>query len=182
VTNPTNRALDELARLDKASGGTGTDYKLAQLLDVPRATISNYRRGVTQLDDVLAIRLAELIKEQPLRLIGEINAERARDTRTKAFWSKTAKGAGGKVAALVGAVIMAAVAFSPPPARAESLSPNSPANHDREAGQFVDLYNAHISRRRRRRWDWWRRFMTWLPIPQDLSGLTGARPGIATLA
>lgn len=136
MNNATNRALDALAAKDKAAGGTGTDYSLAKMMGVPPNIVSNYRRGVSQMDDERAIRAAELLGVGPLRLISEINMERARTARTKGLWARTLKDHGGKVAGLVLAAVMSAAAGFPAPAQASVRV------------QVVDLYNARNSRRR----------------------------------
>lgn len=181
VDNATNRYLDLLAAQDRQAGGTGSNYKLAQLLGVERQMVSKWRSGNDQLSDVMAVRLADQLNIQPLRIIGEVNAEKARDARTKMVWINAAKKAGGKVAGLVLAVMMAAFGFSPE-ARAEAFPlPNFAGETVSRAAQLVDLYNAHISRRRRKRPPWWRWLMI-LPIPDDLSFLTGDRgPQLAAI-
>lgn len=147
MDNATNRVLDRLAALDQAAGGTGTDYAVAKRLGVERQHVSKWRTGKDQMSDGMAIRAAELLGVEPLRLIGEIRMERARDEREKKFWQKTVKGAGGKVAGVVVAAVMM-TAFGSWPAPAYSAQPA-------QSVVALDvLYNARNPRRRRPWWRW----------------------------
>lgn len=168
MENATTRVLDRLAAQDKAAGGTGSDYATAKRLGVATQMVSKWRSGRDQMSDAMAIRAAELLGVEPLRLIGDIRMERARDEREKKFWQRTVKGAGGKVAGLVLAVMMTAMGY-PQGARAASQAPVF-------TGADSTIYTMRTLRRRRRRW-WW---VLWHPIA-DLSFLTGAPPTVPAL-
>jgi DNA-binding XRE family transcriptional regulator len=152
--NATNRWLDALADDDRSDGGTGSDYKLAKLLGVPRTTISNYRTGRSQMDDRIAIRIAELVGVPPVSVVAEIHAERARDPNSQAFWAEL--GAAMKKARNVvagAAVMMTALGLGLP----------SPA--EAKAGVSVPAYSTiYTMRPYRRRPPWWR-WLLWHPMP-----------------
>lgn len=86
MATATNRWLDKLAAADKAKGGTGTDYKLAQLLGVDPQLMSKYRRGLSQMGDDGAIAAAEFLGVRPMIVLADIHSERARTEREKRFW------------------------------------------------------------------------------------------------
>ena len=73
--------------LDKAkvSLGLQSDYALAKALKVTQPAISNYRAGRT-FDDDVALKVAEILKIQPLEVIAVANLERAKTEETRAMW------------------------------------------------------------------------------------------------
>jgi hypothetical protein len=82
--NATNKYLD----LCKAKLKVDSDYALAKELDVSTQQLSNYRSERNGADTVLAVKMAELLKLNPLRVIAEIQAESARTEKARSFWLK----------------------------------------------------------------------------------------------
>lgn len=122
MSNATNRWLDRLAAADKAKGGTGSDYRLSQLLEIERQRVSRYRRELDQaMGDDVALALAEALEKlddrvHPLVIIGDIRTERGRTEREKRLWMLVARNA-KKLASVggvgVGAAAILAAQFGP---------------------------------------------------------------------
>ena len=74
--------------LDEAKTKTGakTDYKLAQVLDIPNERISDYRAGRRYPDDYACMRLAMALGQDPLEILAQIRAESEKNDKRKAFW------------------------------------------------------------------------------------------------
>jgi plasmid maintenance system antidote protein VapI len=107
MANATNRWLDKLAEADKAKGGTGSDYRLSQMLGVARQQVSKWRNEVDHLSDERALVLAEQLGIHPMIVVAEIHADRSRDVRMQRMWAAAA--AAAKKAAYAGAVILTAL-------------------------------------------------------------------------
>lgn len=78
--------------------GFTSDYQLAKALGVSTQRLSNYRgarRG--GMDDALAVRVAELAKVPPARIIGELHAEKAKSPTLRAVWLGMAQAAAALV-------------------------------------------------------------------------------------
>lgn len=113
--NTTNRYLDRLAAMQDGC----SDYRLSLLLGATRQAVSKWRSEQTQLDDKYAMRLAELIRVDPIQVIAEIRAEREVDPDTRKLWRRMATMAEkyGHAAGVVLAILamLASVGFSPSP-------------------------------------------------------------------
>lgn len=74
--------------LDKAKEVTGatSDYKLAQVLDIPKERISDYRNGKRKPDVYACARIAAAINRDPLEIIALVEAEAAKSETQRAFW------------------------------------------------------------------------------------------------
>lgn len=160
MNNATNRWLDLLADDDKSDGGSGSDYRLAQLLGVPKSSISNYRNGRSQMEDRIAIRLAEMLGVPPVTVVAEIHAERSKDPNTQSFWNElSAAMTKARKAGVAGiAVMMTAIgigAFPAPSQAGVSVAADS------------TIYTMRTRRKRLR--PWWR-WMLWTPIPEPIAG------------
>lgn len=70
--------LDLLDEIEKTHGGC-TDYRAAQLLQVTRATLSQWRRRGTVMDDETAIKAADLLDLNPEYVVACIHAERVKN-------------------------------------------------------------------------------------------------------
>lgn len=70
----------------KAAAGDVSDYRIAQLLGVPRATVSGYRRGVSRPENPIAMRLAELCGLDPVEVVASVNLERAKSETDRELW------------------------------------------------------------------------------------------------
>lgn len=77
-----NKVLDEA----KKRLSIESDYALAKALGLKPQHISGYRKGGHLPDDSIALRLAEAAGMDPLQLLAQINAERAKDPKVKRFW------------------------------------------------------------------------------------------------
>jgi plasmid maintenance system antidote protein VapI len=78
-----------------------SDYALAKRLDVLPQTISNYRKGRTQMSDEIAVAMAALIDRVPAPILAQLAADRAKSPEVAKIWKDAAKalarmGRGGK--------------------------------------------------------------------------------------
>lgn len=120
----TKRWLAVLAEKYKTDDGPATDYRVAKLLGILPSSMSNYLGGRgSQMDDDIAARLADLVGEHPLVVIGQIRAERSRTERAKKVWVQAA-GWGKKHGRAAAVILSAAVS---------ALSPVSPMNNLKNA-------------------------------------------------
>ncbi|MBK6279108.1 MAG: hypothetical protein IPF57_13655 [Gammaproteobacteria bacterium] len=78
--------------IDKAAEkmGGASDYALAKRMRLTRGGISSYRRGRTHMDDDACIAVAEILDIDPIKVIADQQAERAKTDRARAFWKRTA--------------------------------------------------------------------------------------------
>jgi plasmid maintenance system antidote protein VapI len=92
----------ELLAQAKHLAGDVTDYRLAKLLGVPPATVSNYRVGRTKPANPIAMRLGELAGVDPAEAVAWVNIERAASDEDREFWEfmlgRVAAGQRGKKA------------------------------------------------------------------------------------
>jgi transcriptional regulator with XRE-family HTH domain len=63
-----------------------TDYKIAQALDIPRQTASEYVRGNREADAYACAKIAEILDRDPLEIIAQVEAEAARTEKKRAYW------------------------------------------------------------------------------------------------
>jgi len=63
-----------------------TDYKIAQVLDIPRQTASELIRGNRSADPYTCAKIAEILERDPLEVIAQVEAEAARTEKKRAFW------------------------------------------------------------------------------------------------
>lgn len=85
----------------RAKLGGATDYRIAQVLDIPRQRVSTYTKGEQQADAYACAKIAEVLERDPLEIIAQVEAEAARTEKKRAFWrsfpsglKRTALGAG----------------------------------------------------------------------------------------
>lgn len=64
-----------------------SDYAAAKVLGVNKERVSSYRRGV-EFSDEMAIRVAELLGLEPLKVLADVRAQSAKDDQTRQFWRK----------------------------------------------------------------------------------------------
>lgn len=85
--------LSSLDLLDLARHRQGdvTDYRIAKLLGVPPATVSNYRTGRSIPVNPIAMRLAELAGIDPAHAIVSVNRDRATTDEEREVWEKLAE-------------------------------------------------------------------------------------------
>lgn len=77
--------LEYLAACKKRLG-IESDYALAKALGVSQTGISNYRTGRSRIDDNVALTIAQILGVNPLVVIAQANAERARTPELRAKW------------------------------------------------------------------------------------------------
>jgi transcriptional regulator with XRE-family HTH domain len=114
--------IDQLLDRAKKAQGIESDYRLAQLLEVSKNAITNYRHGKSRPDDEVAMRLAALINRDPASVIAELHAERAKSPEVRALWLRMANQLRHAVAAvmLTMGAAMLLLAGSPTPAEAST--------------------------------------------------------------
>lgn len=81
----TNQYLDAI----KAKHGLTSDYQLAKLMGIRQSTISGYRAGRSHFDDLMALKVAELLGIQPIEVIAAANVARAKTTEVRKVWIDT---------------------------------------------------------------------------------------------
>jgi len=77
----------ELLDLAKERQGGVSDYRLAKLLEVEQATMSNYRTGRSQPKNPIAMRLAELCGLDPIDVVAWVNIERSSTPEDREIWN-----------------------------------------------------------------------------------------------
>lgn len=77
--------------------GLTSDYQLAKLLEMSPNRVSNWRTGKNTMDNVAAMKIAELLERPALEVIALVEAERARDTKQRNFWLQVAAGAAAAI-------------------------------------------------------------------------------------
>lgn len=122
----------------KASKNLNSDNELAKLLGLTRSSVSGLRYGKSFMCDETAITVAELLHIDPAPILLQAHAERSRDEKIRAVWSKiaAAMSAGGFV-------LTSGQNNSPadaPPRAAVPLSANS-------EGQSVFIMSTNVLRR-----------------------------------
>ncbi|HEY0955930.1 MAG TPA: hypothetical protein VGE36_14295 [Roseateles sp.] len=76
----------ELLDAARRHQGDVTDYRIAKILGVPQATVSNYRTGRTKPINSIAMRLAELAGFDPVEAMVAVNLERADTPEDREAW------------------------------------------------------------------------------------------------
>ncbi len=70
-----------------------TDYRIAKELKTTKQTISNYRNKDQHFRDDIAILVAKKLNIDPLRVLADVHAQRAKDPAVKKVWQKLAASA-----------------------------------------------------------------------------------------
>lgn len=104
----------ELLDALKLKTGAASDYALAPILGVTRASVSNWRTGKDTFSDSMAIKVAEMLDLDAGIVLVSINGERAKTETQKAMWASMFEKLGGVAAGLV----IGLSAVSPSPAQA----------------------------------------------------------------
>lgn len=78
----TQKLLEDVREVHRGA----TDYKLAQLLDVPRTTMHEMVKGKREADAYAATKIALELSRDPLEVIAEIEAEAATTEAKRTFW------------------------------------------------------------------------------------------------
>ena len=71
----------------KARRDLPSDYAAAKLLGVTRAAVSRYRLGQGYFEDIVALRVAEILEIDPMEVIAAVNIERARTESDRRTWT-----------------------------------------------------------------------------------------------
>lgn len=72
--------------------GIESDYALAKVLKMRASTISNYRSGRGQMDDEIAVKVAEVLGLHPGVVVLDMHRERAKTPAAKSLWKEIAEG------------------------------------------------------------------------------------------
>lgn len=107
----------QLLDLVKAAHGLTSDYKLAQVLGVSKANISNYRNGHRHPETEVCLRIAELAKLDPDVVVCSVQAERSTTEISRSHWASIAARLATPATAL-GAILSVAFLGAPAPADA----------------------------------------------------------------
>jgi len=76
----------ELLEAVKAKRGITSDYALAKVLGVTQQAVSSYRSGNSIINDDVCLSVASILDLQPIFVIAQANAERAKTPELRARW------------------------------------------------------------------------------------------------
>lgn len=82
------KSSDYIDMLKKQEGIN--DSKAAEILGLTRQAISGYRNSNNEMDDTVAIRIADLLSLNQLEVVASVRAARSKDDEAKSFWLKVA--------------------------------------------------------------------------------------------
>lgn len=85
--NTTTDLMDAL----KEAKAIPSDYALAKRLDLKPQTISNYRKGRTQMSDETAVKMAAMVGRAPAPILAQLASERAKSPEVAKIWRDAAK-------------------------------------------------------------------------------------------
>lgn len=85
--NDTTRLLDRLSQ----KLGDASDYRISQALGVTRASVSRWRLGKGSFSDAAALKVAEMLDENPGYVLAVAAAERAQSEQERKAWAKVAQ-------------------------------------------------------------------------------------------
>lgn len=77
-----NELLDDAAR----AIGARSDYHLAQLMELNKARISEFRSGKGTPDTYACTRIAQALGRDPMEIIAMVEAETAKNEQQREFW------------------------------------------------------------------------------------------------
>gem|GEM_PF-727999 len=83
----TNEYLDKVKKVH----GLKSDYALAKYLETSTAVITRYRKNLSTMDDLMAVKIAKALSLEPIITIAAGNAERAKDEKTRELWNRLSK-------------------------------------------------------------------------------------------
>lgn len=90
-----------------------TDYAIAKRLEIPTSQMTSYKNGRAKtLSDETALKLAELLKINPLEILADQAAERSKKNEVKSFWKKLAAANLSLGLAMFGGIFVAILASS----------------------------------------------------------------------
>jgi len=106
----------------KRKHGIQSDYAISKTLGISRQAISNYRKGSAFFDDVVCLKVAELLNLDPMKVIADIHMERTKDPEVRKIWRRLARQV-GRAAAVV--LLAGQVVTLPAPAQASVKAPGN---------------------------------------------------------
>lgn len=106
-----------VAKQEKKPISEISDYKIAKRIGVSAQTISQIQNHGQTFLPLTALKVAELIGEDPMRVIAVAEAERAKSPEDRARWKKWA------TAAMFASALIGGGIFYPSPASAASKLP-----------------------------------------------------------
>jgi hypothetical protein len=78
----TTELLEQVrAKLDGAS-----DYRIAQVLEIPRQKLSAMKQGKERADNYTCAKIAEQLGRDPLEIIARVEAQTARTAKKREYW------------------------------------------------------------------------------------------------
>lgn len=86
MPNATLELLEEI----KEVKGVESDYGVAKLLKIRPQTISNWRKGVTQMSEEVAFRTAHMLGKPPGPIFARLAGERSKHTHLADVWFEMA--------------------------------------------------------------------------------------------
>lgn len=94
-------ATHKYLELFKAANGGASDYRIAQLLDVTRATVSGWRRDVSGMSQEVGMKLADRLKLDAVEVVTELNADRANTRESREYYKELLKRIGASAALVI---------------------------------------------------------------------------------
>lgn len=108
------KSIDDLLDEVKAAHAIKSDYKLAQFLGLTDGAIRNYRHGRSYPDERACALIGEALGIDGDVLAAQMQARRATNPDTRAFWDRIAMRLGGAMAGVLGVVLGALMLVSAP--------------------------------------------------------------------
>lgn len=106
-----------VAKQEKKPISEISDYKIAKYLGISPQAVSRQLHSIDFFHPLTALKVAELIGEDPMRVIAVAEAERAKTPEDRARWKKWA------TAAMFASALIGGGIFYPSPASAASKLP-----------------------------------------------------------
>lgn len=119
--------------------GVSSDYALKDLTGWSKSTISNYRNGKQFFCDDHAEQVADWLGIHRGAVLGDVHAERSKNTNTRDTWRQIAEHFRGMTIAVLVALGLTAGLFSP--ARSDA----APVPHNQGSVYYVKLWRSSIS-------------------------------------
>jgi hypothetical protein len=63
-----------------------SDYALAKRLNIDNGYLSNIRKGICAVPNIIATKIAITLNIDPMTVIADIEAQRAKDPKKAEFW------------------------------------------------------------------------------------------------
>lgn len=79
-------ATHKYLELFKAANGGASDYRIAQLLDVTRSTVSHWRNDRKGMSEEIGMIIADRLKLDPFTVVSELNRDRAQSRELRNYY------------------------------------------------------------------------------------------------